>query len=92
MMAYGVNSVTLGGPGGAITFKVAALPERKLVLDLDSHGRPEVLMQFSDRWVKLVYVYLVVDDSGMLPNVTAMDIFGFDKLTGNPLKEHVVPH
>ena len=44
MMAYGVNSVTLGGPGGAITFKVAALPERKLVLDLDSYGRPEALM------------------------------------------------
>lgn len=92
MMAYGVNSVAHGGPGGAVTFKVAALPERKLVLDLDSHGHPEALMRFGSRWARLDYVYLVVDDSGMLPSVTAMDILGFDKLTGKPLKEHVVPH
>ncbi|MDE2110130.1 MAG: DUF4833 domain-containing protein [Alphaproteobacteria bacterium] len=90
MMAYGVKAV-VHGPDGTTTFKVAALPERKLVLDLDSHGHPEALMRFAGRWVKLVYVYLQVDDSGFLPDVTSMDIFGTDKITGAALREHVVP-
>ena len=91
-IAYGVKSVAHGGAGGAVTFEVAALPERKLVLDLDAHKRPEALMQIGDRWVRLVYVFLQVDNSGLLPSVTALDIFGFDQLTGKALREHVVPH
>jgi hypothetical protein len=92
MLAYGVKSVTRRGPHGAITFKVAAVPERTIILDLDSHGQPEALMQFGGRWVKLVYVYLQVDDSGFLPKVPALDIFGIDKLTGKPLREHITTH
>ena len=92
MLAYGVNSVTHGGPGGAITFKVAAVPERKIVVDLDDHQRPEALMQIGGRWIKLVYVYLQVDDSGIWPEVPALDIFGIDKLTGKALREHIIPH
>lgn len=92
MLAYGVKSITHSGPHGAITFKVAAVPERTIVLDLDGHGRPEALMQSDGRWVKVVYVYLEVDDSGLLPDVTALDIFGIDKRTGKPLREHIIPH
>jgi len=92
MLAYGVKSVGHDGPHGAITFKVAAVPERKLVLDLDGHGHAEALMQIGDRWVKLVYIYLQVDDSGLWPKVPALDIFGTDKLTGKPLREHIITH
>ncbi len=92
MMAYGVKSVADDGPGGAITCEVAALPERKIRLDLDNNERPEALMRFGDRLAKLVYVYLQVDDHGLMPNVTAMDLFGIDKRTGKPLQEHVIPH
>jgi len=92
MLAYVVNSVRHDGPHGSITFKVAAVPERKFVLDLDDHGRPEALMQIGDRRVKLVYVYLYVDDSGFWPKVPALDIFGIDKLTGKPVHEYVVTH
>ena len=91
MMAYGVKSVTHGGPHGAITFKVAAVPERKIVVDLDDHQRPEALMQIGGRWAKLIYIYLQVDDSGLLPKVPALDVFGIDKLTGKALREHIVP-
>jgi hypothetical protein len=92
MLAYGVKSVRHDGPHGAITFKVAAVPERRFVLDLDGHGHPEALMQIGNRWVKLVYVYLYVDDSGLWPKVPALDIFGIDKLTGKPVHDYVIPH
>jgi hypothetical protein len=92
MLAYGVKSVTHYGPHGAISFKVAAVPERMIVVDLDGQGRPEALMRIGGRWVKLVYIYLQVDDSGFLPKVPALDIFGFDKLTGKPLREHIITH
>ncbi len=92
MLAYGVKSVTHNGPGRAVSFKIAALPERTIYVDLDSKGHPEAFGKVGDRWAKLVYVYLQVDDSGLLPDVTAMDFFGYDKLTGKPLREHVTPH
>jgi hypothetical protein len=92
MIAYGVRPVGRGGPGGAVAFKVAGLPQREILVVQDKEGRPEALVQFGNRWTKLVYVYLQVDDSGLLPKVTAMDFFGIDKLTGKPLREHVIPH
>ena len=92
MMAYGVKSVTHNGPGGTVTFEVAAVPERRIVVDLDRYGHPEALMQFGGHWAKLVYVYLEVDDSGLLPKVPTLDIFGIDKLNGKPLREHIITH
>ena len=92
MMAYGIKSVAHGGPNGAASFKVAAVPERTIAVDLDAEGRPEALMRIGGRWAKLVYIYLQVDDSGLLPKVPALDIFGIDKLTGKPLREHIITH
>src|ERR1700693_3039643 len=92
MMAYGVTSVSHRGSSSTVTFKVAALPEQELLLEQDGHGHPEALIQFGNRMARLIYVYLQIDDSGLMPNVLAMDLFGFDKLTGKPLREHVIPH
>ena len=92
ILAYGVQSVAHGGSDNTAIFRVAALPGREIHLDFDSAEHPEALTQFGDRWAKLVYVYLQVDDSGLLPTVTAMDIFGIDKRTGKALREHAIPH
>jgi hypothetical protein len=92
MMAYGINSVKHDGPNGAYSFKIAALPERTLYVGLDGKGHPEVFGKSGDRWARLAYIYLEVDDSGMLPDVPAMDFFGYDRTTGKPLREHVTRH
>ncbi len=92
MLAYGVKSVTRSGPGGAVSFKVAALPEWQIHIALDDQGRPEALMQFGNRTAKLVYVYLQVDNSGLTPSITWLDLFGIDTLSGKPLRDHVIPH
>ena len=70
MMAYGVKSVEHDGPSGAYHLQTRRLSRAKDLVDLDSQGQPGSVREKSGgRWVKLVYVYLEVDDSGILPEV-----------------------
>jgi hypothetical protein len=89
MMAYGVR-VDRAQAGKPITFTIAALPERKLTLTLDSQKRPQALMQMGSRSVKLAYVYLHVVEGGLLPKVPEVDILGTDTATGKAVHEHLV--
>lgn len=91
MMAYGVKSVSRKADG-TVSFEVAALPERKIQLRIDGANHPEAVMQIGDKTVKLDYVFLQVDDSGLLPDVPEFDVFGTDLATGKPVHEHVVKH
>ncbi len=92
MLAYGVKSVKRDSSTGTYTIKIAALPERTIHVGLDSKGHPEAFGKVGDRWVKLVYVYLEVDDRGMLPDVPALDFFGYDRTTGKAVREHIIRH
>lgn len=89
MMAYGIKSVKHDGPNGAYSFKIAAMPERTLYIGLNDKGQPEVFGKIGERWVKLAYVYLEVDDSGILPDVPELDLFGIDRQTGKAVREHI---
>lgn len=89
MMAYGIKSVKHDGPNGSYSFRVAAMPERTLYIGLDDKGQPEVFGKIGTRWAKLAYIYLEVDDSGVLPDVPELDIFGYDRETGKVLREHI---
>ena len=91
LLAYGVTSVAALPSQNAIGFRIAAIPEFDLLLEQDRDGRPQAMIRFGNRLVRLVYVYLQVDDRGMMPRVTALDLFGTDKITGKPLHEHVIP-
>jgi hypothetical protein len=92
VFAYGVTAVTHGPGDNEIDFKIAALPERALRLESDGHGHDQVVMRFGDRTARLVYVYLQVDDHGLMPKVTSVDLFGIDVATGRALREHVIPN
>ena len=89
MMAYGIKSVKHDGPNGSYSFKIAAMPERTLYIGLDAKGRPEVFGKVGEHWVKLDYVYLEVDDHGLMPDVPALDFFGLDRTTGKAMREHI---
>lgn len=91
MMAYGVKSVS-HKPDGTVSFEVAALPERKIQLRMDADHHPEAVMRIGGKPVKLVYVFLHVDDSGLLPDVPELDVFGTDLATGKPVHEHIIKH
>src|SRR5215472_1631029 len=70
-LAYGVSLDRQAGATNTVSFKIAALPERKLTLERDSRGEPEAIIQMGDHTARLVYVYLQVDNSGWMPDVTA---------------------
>lgn len=89
LLAYGVSDVRK--TGSAVSFHIRALPERELTLAPDANGRPAAWTRFADRPVRLVYVYLQVDDHGLVPSVLWLDMFGLDQRTGRPLREHLVP-
>lgn len=92
VLAYGVNSVVVRPAPAATSFRIAAIPELELLLEQDTTGHPEAVMQFAHRSARLVYVYLQVDDHGIMPQVTALDLFGIEQGTGKALHEHVIPH
>jgi hypothetical protein len=89
MMAYGVR-VDAIKPGQPITFRVAALPDRKLTLAMDAQHHPEALLQIGSHTVKLAYVYLQVVEGGLLPSVPSLDIFGTDIASGEAIHEHLI--
>ena len=92
LLAYGVNSVVTRPAPAATSFRIAAIPELELLLKQDAQGHPEAIMQFARRPVRLVYVYLQVDDRGIMPRVTALDLFGVEQGSSRALHEHVIPH
>jgi len=89
VMAYGVR-MDAGHPGQPITFRVAALPDRKLTLAMDAQHHPQALMQVGTHTVKLNYVYLQVVEGGLLPSVPSLDIFGTDIASGKAIHEHLI--
>lgn len=91
-LAYGVNSVTVRPAPAATSFRIAAIPELELTLEQDGAGHPAAVIQFAHRSARLVYVYLQVDDRGIMPRVTSLDLFGVEQGTGKTLHEHVIPH
>ena len=73
-----------------IAFKVVALPEMTLLLERDNQGTARALIQMGSHLARFVYAYLQVDDHGLMPDVTAIDLFGIDAVSGRPLHEHIV--
>jgi hypothetical protein len=89
MMAYGVR-VTAGKPGAPVTFTIAALPGRKLTLGWDAQHRPQATMPIGGHTVKLAYVYLQVEEGGLMPDVPSLDIVGTDIASGKAIREHLI--
>ena len=88
MMAYGVRVTAKAGQ--PVTFTIAALPQRKLTLSWDAQHRPQATMAIGSRTVKLSYVYLQVEEGGLMPDVPALDIVGTDIASGKAIREHLI--
>ena len=89
LMAYGVR-MNAAKPGQPASFAVAALPQRTLSLGWDSQHHPMASLQIGGHTVKLVYVYLQVEEGGLLPNVPSLDLFGIDMASGKAIHEHLI--
>lgn len=88
-MAYGVK-LDKTKPGQPVSFSIAPLPERKLIVSLDDKRKPQAVMQVGNHKVKVAYVYLHVVEGGLMPSVPELDIFGTDLASGKAIREHLI--
>jgi hypothetical protein len=89
MMAYGVK-LEAHKAGQPIAFTIASLPQRRLTLSMDAQHHPQATMTIGAHTVKVIYVYLQVEEGGLMPNVPSLDIFGIDTANGKAVHEHLI--
>ena len=92
--AYGVTSPAPPGRRAGRLFgspvSIVSLPELKFRVRARS-GQPEAVGQFGSRSGRLVSVYVELDESGMIPALVFMDVYGLDETNGQVLHAHLTP-
>lgn len=89
-MAFGVKVDPVEGKPGQFMIRVVSYPKRPALLTLvDGVARLE--MKVAGVPAKLDHAYLDVDDSGSVPSVNRVDLYGTSLADGTPLKESFKP-
>lgn len=86
-IAYG-HDVDAAGDG-TYAMKLKAFPDRPLTL-LQVDGRWRARTTIAGKRAYLTRLYVATDESGVMPKVLYVDIFGEDASTGKALQEHIV--
>ena len=89
-MAFGVKSDPVPGQPGSFMIRVVSYPKRAALLRIVD-GKPQLEMKVAGVPARLDHAYLDVDDSGSVPSVNRVDLFGFALADGKPLKESFKP-
>ena len=86
-VAYGVDVRRIEGRDDAVLANIVSYPDRKAVIEAGAAMKPRAVLQIGNRRARLVYAYIDVDDSGTVPKVKSVDIYGTDLSTGKALHE-----
>ena len=89
-MAFGVKSEPVAGQPGSYMIRVVSYPKRAALLKIVD-GVPRLEMKVAGVAAKLDHAYLDVDDSGSVPSVNRVDLYGIELATGKPVKESFKP-
>jgi hypothetical protein len=89
-MAFGVKVDPVEGQPGSYMIRVVSYPKRAALLKLVD-GVPRLEMKIGGIPAKLDHAYLDVDDSGSVPSVNRVDLYGTALATGEPVKESFKP-
>ena len=85
-VAYGFRVVPERGGSWLLTLKAA--PSRAIRV-LSWQGRWVAQMVIAKRSALLNRIFVATDESGLLPRVRSVDVYGTDMLTGRPLSERL---
>jgi Domain of unknown function (DUF4833) len=85
-IAYGYN--VNPGPNGTFTAKLAAFKERPLKLVRVS-GRWRAQATIAGKHAYLNRLYIATDESGLIPSVLFVDVFGEEVGTGKAVQERI---
>lgn len=84
--AYGVNIRRRKTPG-EYTVTLKPLPELPMILRQTGPGKAELIAMIGGRQVRAVYAFVTVDETGLIPKVTALSVHGIDTVTGTAISE-----
>lgn len=88
--AFGVRAEPVKDQPGTFKVSVVSYPKRAATLRLVD-GVPRLEISVGGVPARLDHAYLEVDDSGSVPSVLRVDLYGFALETGAPVKESFIP-
>lgn len=84
--AYGLNIKKRSTPG-EFTVSLKPLPEIKMLLRQTGPGKAELIADIGGKQVRAIYAFITIDESGLIPKVTDLTLFGRDLATGKTIAE-----
>ncbi len=89
-LAFGVKADPVAGQPGSFMVRVVSYPDRPALLRM-AGGAPRLEMKVAGEPSRLDHAYLEVDDSGSVPHVRQVHLFGYSLATGKPVSESFTP-
>jgi hypothetical protein len=91
--AYGTKSKKLV-PDNTFEFNLVSYSKKKMMLALDTNGKPYVYADINGRRIQLEHIFVKTEGGSMLsfvPSVQYVEIFGKDPNTGAAIYEKIIP-
>lgn len=89
-IAFGVTADPVPGQPGRFMMRVVSYPRRAALLHMVK-GAPRLEGKVAGEPCRLDHAFLAVDDSGRVPSVTRVDLYGYSLATGALVKESFIP-
>ena len=90
-LAYGLHTKATAGELGSYDGYFFAYRKRKFVVKMNAKGEPIALFPINGRMQILKKVFVKVDESGMMPSVISVELWGRDVTTDKEVYEKFKP-
>ncbi len=90
-LAYGLHTNPIKGEPNAYEGHFLAYRKRKFIVKIDAKGEAVALFPINGKMQVLKRVFVSVDESGMMPSVVYIDLWGKDATTGKEVYERFKP-
>ena len=84
--AYGLN-IKRSDVAGEFIVALKPLPQMQMRLRQTAPGKAELLATLGGKTVRAVYGFVTLDETGLIPKVTALTVHGIDLVTGRAISE-----
>lgn len=90
-LAYGLHTKATAGESGSYDGYFFAYRKRKFVVKMNNKGEPIALFPINGKMQILKKVFVKVDESGMMPSVISVELWGRDVTTDKEVYEKFKP-
>jgi hypothetical protein len=90
-LAYGLHTKATAGELGSYDGHFLAYRKRKFVVKMNAKGQPIALFPINGKMQVLKRIFVKVDESGMMPSVIYVELWGRDAVTDKEVYEKFKP-